>query len=131
HAIALSTGVAPAAPDVQPAALLGIPLFHATGSHAVYLSSYRAQRRLVCMHKWDPELAAELIERERISSFVAPAAMTGDLVRVARSTGRDLSTLASVGGGGAPRAPEQVRQIDAVFPAAAPNTGWGMTETNA
>ena len=131
QSIAMTSGVEPAVPESQPATLLGIPLFHATGSHAVYLSSYRAQRRLVCMHKWDPELAAELIERERISSFVAPAAMTGDLVRVARSTGRDLSSLVSVGGGGAPRAPEQVRQIDAVFDGVAPNTGWGMTETNA
>lgn len=131
QSIALTSGVTPAVPEEQSATLLGIPLFHATGSHAVYLSSYRAQRRLVCMNKWDPDLAAELIERERISSFVAPAAMTGDLVRVARSTGRDLSSLASVGGGGAPRAPEQVRQIDAVFDGVAPNTGWGMTETNA
>ena len=57
--------------------------------------------------------------------------MTGDLVRVARATGRDLSTLLAVGGGGAPRAPEQVRQIDAAFAQALPNTGWGMTETNA
>jgi long-chain acyl-CoA synthetase len=36
-----------------------------------------------------------------------------------------------VGGGGAPRAPEQVRQIKASFPNAMPNIGWGMTETNA
>jgi long-chain acyl-CoA synthetase len=57
--------------------------------------------------------------------------MTGDLVRVARSTDRDLSSLRLVGGGGAPRAPEQVRQIDATLASALPNTGWGMTETNA
>jgi long-chain acyl-CoA synthetase len=96
----------------------------------VYLQSYRAQRKLVSMYKWAPELAAELIERERIASFTAPAAMTGDLVRVARDSQRDLSSLLTVGGGGAPRAPEQVRQIDAVFAQAQPNTGWGMTETN-
>ena len=35
-----------------------------------------------------------------------------------------------VGGGGAPRAPEQVRDIDAVFANATPGSGWGMTETN-
>ena len=57
--------------------------------------------------------------------------MTGDLVRIARQTDRDLSTLVTVGGGGAPRAPEQVRQIEASFANALPNTGWGMTETNA
>ncbi len=121
----------PARADGQTAALLGIPLFHVTGSHAVYLQSYRAQRKLVAMYKWDPEVAAELIERERVTIFLGPAALTGDLVRVARTTGRDLSSLLTVGGGGAPRAPEQVAQIGSSFKRALPNTGWGMTETNA
>jgi len=121
------------APESQhhPATLLAVPLFHATGSHAVYLASYRAQRKVVCMYKWDPYLAASLIERESISSFVAPAAMTGDLVQAARQAGRDLASLVSVGGGGAPRAPEQVKAIDTAFRSALPSTGWGMTETNA
>jgi long-chain acyl-CoA synthetase len=56
--------------------------------------------------------------------------MTGDLVRVAQARGHDLSSLVSVGGGGAPRAPGQVRQIVASFDNAQPGTGWGMTETN-
>ena len=33
--------------------------------------------------------------------------------------------------GGAPRAPDQVRKIAGTFEKALPNTGWGMTETNA
>ncbi len=127
----LMAGVTPVAPREQPATLLGVPLFHATGSHAVYLSSYRARRKIVSMYKWDPEQAAELVEREQITSFIAPAAMTGDLIREAKRTKRDLSTLLTVGGGGAPREPEQVKEIDASFQKAMPNTGWGMTETNA
>ena len=115
----------------QPATLLAVPLFHATGSHAVFLQSFRNQRKIVSMYKWDPSMAAELIEREKITSFIAPAAMTGDLVQEAGKTNRDLSTLASVGGGGAPRAPEQVKNIHDSFEKAMPGTGWGMTETNA
>lgn len=121
----------PPAPVNQPATLLAVPLFHATGSHAVYLASYRHQRKMVCMYKWDASRAAELIETEKVNSFIAPAAMTGDLVLEASKTQRDLTTLASVGGGGAPRAPEQVRNIEKSFANALPNTGWGMTETNA
>ena len=83
------------------------------------------------MYKWDPEVAAELIEREGVTGFNGPPAVTGDLVEVARRHGRNLGSLLAVGGGGAPRAPEQVRAIDRAFPNAAPNTGWGMTETNA
>ena len=126
----LVTGAA-AAPAGQPGTLLAVPLFHVTGLHASYLMSYGLQRRIVCMYRWDAEVAARLIERERLTSIVAPAAITGDLVRVARAGGHDLSSLLTVGGGGAPRAPEQVRQIAASFGNALPNIGWGMTETNA
>ena len=121
----------PQIPNHQVAVLLGVPLFHATGSHAVMLSSYKPQRKIVSMYKWDSEEAARLIEEEKIASFVAPAAMTGDLIEVANRTHRDLSSLVSVGGGGAPRAPEQVRSIKKTFSRAMPGTGWGMTETNA
>jgi long-chain acyl-CoA synthetase len=127
----LVTGALPAAPVAQLGTLLAVPLFHVTGLHASFLASYGVQRRIVCLYRWDPELAARLIDRERLTSIVAPAAITGDLVRVARAGGHDLSTLVAVGGGGAPRAPEQVRQIDASFANAVPNIGWGMTETNA
>jgi long-chain acyl-CoA synthetase len=115
----------------QGAALLGVPLFHATGSHANYLSSHRAQRRLICMYRWDVAEAARLIEDEQATMFIGPSAMTGDLVNHARAVGKDLSSLNVVGGGGAARAPEQVRGISESFAKAHPNTGWGMTETNA
>lgn len=128
---ALIAGVDAPEPDQQPATLLAVPLFHATGSHAVYLMSYRQQRRLVCMYRWDVGKAAALIESEQISSVVAPSAMTGDLVEFAAREGRSLESLATVGGGGAARAPEQVRRIEQTFARALPNTGWGMTETNA
>lgn len=127
----LITGAKPEPLPYQHATLLAVPLFHVSGSHALYLQSYRAQRKLVSMYKWDPDHAAELIERERITSFIAPSAMTGDLERLARQTSRDLTSLLTVGGGGAPRPPEQVRKIAQSFAGAIPNTGWGMTETNA
>ena len=123
--------ISPSPPENKPATLLGVPLFHATGSHAVMLASYRAQRKIVSMRKWDVEQAASLIESENISSFVGPATMTGDLERFARASRYDLSSMIAIGGGGSPRAPEQVKQIDKSFAAARPSTGWGMTETNA
>jgi long-chain acyl-CoA synthetase len=133
-ALAVRTGESVSPPEGSPngpATLLGIPLFHVLGLHGVFLASFRSQRKTVAMLKWDPAIAAELIERERIITFTGPPAITGDLVREARRAGRDLSSLLTVGGGGAARAPEQVRQIDDTFDTAIPNTGWGMTETNA
>jgi long-chain acyl-CoA synthetase len=95
------------------------------------MSSYRYQRRLVMMYKWDVERGAEIIEKEGVTHFTATPAITGDLVAYSRRTGRKFPSLTSIGGGGASRAPEQVRAIDAVFEKARPGTGWGMTETNA
>jgi long-chain acyl-CoA synthetase len=126
-----TAGITPPPPAEQPGTLLAVPLFHVTGLHASYLNCYRMQRRLVCMYRWDAELAAQLIDRERLTSMVAPAALTGDLLRVAQQNKHSLATLLSLGGGGAPRAPEQVRQIGSSFAQALPATGWGMTETNA
>ncbi len=115
----------------QASTLLAVPLFHATGSHAVMLMSYRNQRKIVSMYRWDVVEAMHLIESEQVSSFVAPAAMTGDLLNASVDTEIDLCSLLTVGGGGAPRAPEQVKNIAGKFVNALPNTGWGMTETNA
>jgi long-chain acyl-CoA synthetase len=128
---ALTAGVEIVPPAEQPGTLLAVPLFHVTGLHASCLAGYRAQRRMVCMYRWDPEAAARLVDRDRLTSLIAPSAMTGDMVRVAQAGGHDLSSLLVLGGGGAPRPPEQVRQIKASFANALPNIGWGMTETNA
>jgi long-chain acyl-CoA synthetase len=121
----------PPADAPQAASLLVIPLFHVTGLHSVALSCFRLQRRLVSMYKWEVEKGADIIEREGITNFTATPAITGDLVVYSRETGRHFPSLSAVGGGGASRAPEQVRAIDAVFAKAMPATGWGMTETNA
>jgi long-chain acyl-CoA synthetase len=115
----------------QSVMLLGIPLFHVTGLLSCYMACYRYQRKLVMMYKWDVEKGADTIEREGVTHMTATPAITGDLVAFSRRTGRKFPTLVTIGGGGASRAPEQVRAIDAVFEKAFPGTGWGMTETNA
>jgi long-chain acyl-CoA synthetase len=131
-AAAVATGLVEAPPaDDKPAMLLGVPLFHVTGSHAAFLQSFRAQRRLIVMYKWDVEKGMELIEREKVTAFVGTPAITGDLVDAAPTSTRDLSSIRLLGGGGSARAPKQVRDIDARFQQAKPGTGWGMTETNA
>jgi long-chain acyl-CoA synthetase len=121
----------PPADPPQSVMLLAIPLFHVTGLLSCYMSSYRYQRRIVMMYKWDVEKGADIIEAEGVTHMTATPAITGDLVAYSRATGRKFPTLVTIGGGGAARAPEQVRAIDAVFEKAFPGTGWGMTETNA
>lgn len=110
--------------------LLGMPLFHVNGLLAVLLASYRKQRKVVAMYKWDPMRAVELVEREKIISFVGTPAMTGDIMLAAQDTGHDVGSLLAVGGGGAARAESQVKGLDDTFKNAKPGTAWGMTETN-
>ena len=51
------------------ASLLVVPLFHATGCHRGDDPVARSPAcKLVFMRKWDPELAMQLIERERITN---------------------------------------------------------------
>jgi long-chain acyl-CoA synthetase len=128
---AVTQGLGPPDPDFQRAMLLSIPLFHVTGLLAATLNCYRSQARVVLMYKWDVHRAIDIIEEEGITNFTSVPPMTGELVKVAAKEGRSLSSLQAVGGGGAPRAPEQVRGIAEVFENAMPGTGWGMTETNA
>jgi long-chain acyl-CoA synthetase len=131
-AIAMAEGrVEPQEPfEEQRSLLLSVPLFHVSGSHVGMLGCLHNGRRLILMYKWDVAQAMEIIERERVSMFIAAPAITGDLVRAAEAEGRRLDSLLVIGGGGAPRAPDQVRAIARATPAA-PTTGWGMTETNA
>lgn len=82
------------------------------------------------MYKWDPMRAVELVEREKIISFVGTPAMTGDIMLAAQDTGHDVGSLLAVGGGGAARAESQVKGLDDTFKNAKPGTAWGMTETN-
>jgi long-chain acyl-CoA synthetase len=118
-------------PPEEPGTILAIPLFHVTGCVPVMLGCLITGSKLVIMHKWDPEKALELIERERITSFIGVPTQTVDMVQHPRFAEFDTSTLMSVGGGGAPPPPALMKQIDSDFKAARPGFGYGMTETNA
>lgn len=119
-------------PDApQTAFMLPIPLFHVTGLVPVMLGSFVSGAKLVVTHKWNPDRALELIERERVTNFVAVPTMSWDLLEAPTFAERDTSSLRSVGGGGAPMPPELVRRIDDNFSKGSPGLGYGMTETNA
>jgi long-chain acyl-CoA synthetase len=119
----------PTAP--QRATLIGIPLFHTTGSHAILGPSLFNGSKLVLMRRWDPELGMRLIERERVTHAGGVPTIAWQLIEHPAREKYDLSSLESVSYGGAPGTPELVRRIKEVFPKAAPGLGWGMTETSA
>ena len=117
--------------QVQHRMLVTIPFFHVTACHVCMLVGLRFGRRPTLMHKWDPEEALDVIERDRITHFISVPTVTGDLVRSAAASRRSLPSLLAVGGGGSHRPANQVAAILETFENAQPGTGWGMTETNA
>ncbi len=117
--------------QTQESLLLSVPLFHVTGCHAMMAGSLAFGGKLVMMHKWDPERALELIERERITTFGGVPAMVWQVLESPSFATHDISSVKSIGYGGAPAPPELVRRIDQLFPGRTPSNGFGMTETSA
>ena len=115
----------------QNANLLSVPLFHATGCHALLVTNTAAGGKLVMMHHFDPERALELIERERITIFGGVPAMVMQVIDSPNFAKRDTSSVQSISYGGAPCPPDLVRRIKQHFPAGAPGNGYGLTETSA
>ena len=120
-----------AAENAQGATLMAVPLFHVTGSHAIFLLSIPVGRKTVLMYKWDAEKALDTIEKEKISAFTGVPTMSAEMVEAQIKNPRDVSSLKDLLGGGAPRPPEQVRMQKKHMPGASPGIGYGLTETNA
>jgi acyl-CoA synthetase (AMP-forming)/AMP-acid ligase II len=114
-----------------PAALLTVPLFHVTGSHSLFLQSMLVGQKLVIMTRWDAKVAAQLIERERITFFNGVPTMSAELQVVVDSGQYDVSSISNISSGGAARPPEQVKKIIETFGYSLATTGYGLTETNA
>ncbi|HKU43744.1 MAG TPA: class I adenylate-forming enzyme family protein [Polyangiales bacterium] len=115
----------------QPAFLLSVPLFHVTGCHSGMTLNTFMGAKIVMMHKWQPERALELIEREQITHFGGVPSMVWQVLESPDFTRRNLSSVATVSYGGAPAAPELVRRIKQSFPKSSASNGYGLTETSA
>jgi len=126
-----SGGIGAAASGTQNAGLLTVPLFHATGCHAILVSNTAAGGKLVMMHHFEPGRALELIERERITMFGGVPAMVMEIIDSPDFPTRDTSSVRSISYGGAPCPPDLVRRIKEHFPVGAPANGYGLTETSA
>ncbi len=114
-----------------PATLMSVPLFHATGSHSLFLLSLMVGRKIVLMHKWDVREAMRLIEAERVTNFNGVPTMSAELQAAAADSPYDLSSLKEIYAGGAARPPDQVKKITDSFKGSSAGIGYGLTETNA
>ena len=107
-----------------------VPMFHITGMVSLMHACIRLGAALVIMPRWDRELAGRLISRWRVTAWTNIPTMVIDLMASPNFATFDLSSLTSIGGGGAamPQAVAQrlfeqygLRYVE----------GYGLTETAA
>ncbi|MCS5677222.1 MAG: AMP-binding protein, partial [Acidimicrobiales bacterium] len=115
--------------ESYPGSILAVPLFHVTGCNCCLHPITAVGGRLTLMHRWDPEVALELIERERPASLTGVPTMTRELLNSPDFERRDTSSLSHLGGGGAPVQPDLVHKIEDRLNGR-PSTGYGLTEVN-
>jgi acyl-CoA synthetase (AMP-forming)/AMP-acid ligase II len=121
-----------AASDAAPRQLVSLqtfPLFHIAGL-GILQAQTLAGAKIVLLYKWEPLRALELIERERVSWVAGVPTVMRSLLEAPERARFDLSSLASLGAGGAPVPPDLVRRIGRDFRSrVAPLNGYGLTET--
>jgi long-chain acyl-CoA synthetase len=115
----------------KPGVLVAVPLFHCTGSHAIFMTSLLSGRKMVLMRKWDAADAVDLIEREQLTNMVGVPTMSHEVTLEAERRGIHLDSLMDMGSGGAKRPAVHVEKLAKVFPQAWSSSGYGLTETNA
>ena len=114
----------------QECILCVVPLFHGTGSHHNFLRSIVIGQKLVLMFKWDPEIALQLIEKERVTTWSGVPTMALDIIEHPSFEKYDTSSLLRIGAGGAPTPESQVKRTAERFKNGLPTTAYGLTETN-
>lgn len=118
-------------PERQPCMIITVPLFHVTGLNGQLLPSLRNGRKVVAMYKWDAEKALAIIEREGVTHFSGVPTMAYELVNSPNYDRYDLSSLRSIGGGGAAMSPKHSRRIEERGQSRVrASAAYAMTETN-
>jgi len=120
----------PNAPVPIPITLLTTPLFHVTANNCGAYATTAAGGKLVLMYKWDPTVALELIQREKVTSMSGVPTMAREIITHPDFAKYDTSSLLALAGGGAQVPPDLVGKIDRAVATARPGTGYGMTETS-
>ncbi|WP_334163743.1 class I adenylate-forming enzyme family protein [Phenylobacterium sp.] len=128
---AVRRGQPPPAPPTTPRSqLLPLPFFHVTGFHSALVPAVANGATLVLMHRWDAERALDLIEEEQIGALTLVPSQVVQLLSSPTLSRRDLSSVDTVGYGGAAASPELAGAVRAAFPHAMPGQGYGATETS-
>lgn len=87
--------------DETDVSLASLPLFHVTGMQAAMNGPILVGGSVAIMTRWNRETAARLIARHRVTRWRSIATMAIDLVNAPELADYDLTSLTTIGGGGA------------------------------
>jgi len=104
------------------------PFGHAVGMGHALRMTFTLGASLVLQEKWVPEQALRLIERERCTLMAGATPFLMDLLRCARSSDTDLSSLRLFLCGGASIPEELLMNARSQLPGTFTSPLWGMTE---
>ncbi len=104
------------------------PLFHMLGLQNGMNMPIFLGGTSVMLPRWNPALAARLIERHRVTAWTAPPAMILDFFSNPEVERRDISSLSLLSGGAAAM-PEAVATMMQQRHGITYNEGYGLTET--
>jgi fatty-acyl-CoA synthase len=108
--------------------LAALPFSHVTGMQGGMNGVIFCGQTAVILQRWDRELCGALIERYRVTIWRAISTMLIDFLAKPDAARFDLSSLRSVGGGGA-AIPEAIHARLAELTGLAPVEGYGLSET--
>ena len=129
--LATSTGACVWAQTSSEAVVLGVlPLFHLTGMQANMNVPIQLGGTTVLMTRWDRDVAAELIQRHRVTGVTGITTMLVDFLANPDLGRYDLSSIIRIGGGGAAMPEAVAAKLEGML--GLPYLeGYGLTETAA
>ena len=104
------------------------PLFHITGLVGHIGVALLTGMPLVLSHRFDPDVALELIERHKVTFTVGSITVFIAMMNAPTASQRDVSAFRKIVSGGAPIAPPTVEAFERQFGAYIHNI-YGLTET--
>jgi len=130
-AMAGAVAPAPAAPPPRNRTIVSSPMFHVSGMIAVLITGAAFPTTLVfpAPGPWDPLTWLELTARHKVTAWSGVPTQFWRLLRHPDIDSYDLSSVQSVGAGGAVFPPELVRKLHGRFPRVRFGNGYGMSET--
>ena len=105
-----------------------LPLFHVTGMQNSMNSPLYAGATVVILPRWDRAVAAELVRRYRVTTWTAVPTMVVDLLSSPDVERYDLSSLRTMGGGGAAMPDAIAQKLKDVYGLTYVE-GYGLSET--